>query len=221
MDFSGPEPADYANVETLNAAFLRLLCRGSAGEALRAQLPAGLDTRAAALSTAETRRLARAPFLLMSFRERDAELWRALTADASDEDLLAAASAGSEPGSLAAVGLAFLWQLARRNSYAARLFSGGTLAWCEQLAGITLLQLLRNVAAHPELPCLRTAGRYDVWAKLLGDGVSRNAARREAAQLAVLQAMLTSGARGGYRRLAAAACTAATPALGIAERRRR
>jgi hypothetical protein len=211
MDFSGPEPADYANVEALNAAFLRLLCRGSAGEALRAQLPVELGARAAALTSADRQRLARAPFLLMSFRERDA----------AEDDLLAAANAASELRWLAATGLAFLWQLARRNPYAARLYSGGTLEWCERLGGITLLQLLHNVAAHPELPCLRTAGRYDVWGKLLGDGAGRSAARREAAHLAVLQAMLTSGARRGYRRLAAAACNSATPALGIAERRRR
>lgn len=220
MDFSGPEPADYANVEALNAAFLRLMCRGSAGEALRAQLPAGLGARAAALTAANMRRLARAPFLLMSFRERDAQLWRALASDAADDDLLAAAGAASETRWLAAAGLAFLWQLARRSPYGARLYSGGTLEWCEMLGGITLLKLLRNAAAHPELPCPRTAGRYDVWGRLLGDGAGRNPARREAAHLAVLQAMLTSGARRGYRRLAAAACKSATPALGIAERRR-
>ena len=39
MDFSGPEPADFANVAALNRAFLLRLRSPSAGRDLRAHIP--------------------------------------------------------------------------------------------------------------------------------------------------------------------------------------
>lgn len=221
MDFSGPAAADYRNVTELNTAFLQILRGRHTGRPLRRQLPHDLQETAARLRDDELRYLAAAPFLLMSFRERDEELWHTLLSEPAETDLLAAMSAAGETDRLTAAGLGFLWQLAYRNPYATRLVSGAALDWCERLAEITLLRLLQNAAGHTDLLGLRSAGRYDVWRKLLDDGVSVDDRLREAAHLSVLQAMLTTGATLGRQRLRAAACSATTPALGIAEKPRR
>jgi hypothetical protein len=156
----------------------------------------------------------------MSFRERDAELWDTLLADEPEPDLFASAAPPAAVERLTAAGIGFLWLLACRNPFAARLVSGAGLDWCERLADTTLLRLVHAATGHADLLIPRTAGRYEVWPKLLDAGLSREAAVREAVHLSVLQAMLTSGAVRRYR-MRAAACAAPSPAATIRGRSRR
>lgn len=217
MDFSGPEAADYANVRSLNAVFLALLCSGADGAALRGHLPAEWRPVAQRLTDVQQERLASAPYLLMSFRERDAELWESLLDDGPEPDLFAATPPAAIER-LTVAGIGFLWLLACRNPFAARLISGAGLDWCERLTDTTLIHLVHAVTGHADLLIPRTAGRYEVWPKLLDAGLSGNPSVREAAHLSVLQAMLTSGAVRRYR-LRNAACSAQAPALTVHERR--
>lgn len=212
MDYSGPEKADFANVRSLNSAFLSILRGPLSGAALRQQLPASLRQRFADLTDLHLEHLAEAPYLLMSFRERDDDFWSLLTVDEPNLDLLQPEQAQGETERLVAAGLGFLWQLAQRNPYAARLVSGASLGWCERLADSTLLNLLRRAACHRDLPELRFAGAADIWNKLLGTGISARPEVRAAAQLSVLQSMLTTDPADRYRRMRAAACAAPDPA---------
>jgi len=90
MDFSGPEPADYANVESLNRAFLRCVRQASCGRYLRQQLPQKTQRLVEGLTDLHVERLSATPFLLLSLRERDESYWRALVNDESNGDLLVA-----------------------------------------------------------------------------------------------------------------------------------
>ena len=219
MEFSGPEIADFRNVESLNRRFLTLLRYSPVGRGLRQMLESSLRPIFASLTDLQIDRLSRVPFLLFSMRERDEEYWRFLLVEDRNDDLLVAADNGSETSQLATAGLAYMWQLARRNPYAARLISGATLNWCEQLAECTLLPILQNVAARDDLLQPRRADDTDFWIKLLGPGLSSRQEIRKAAQLSALQALLTSDLAARYRRLRTAACNSAMPSRQVAEKR--
>ena len=104
MDYEGLTTDDLANVTALNRAWLDI-GYGSPG----------------ALSLARIDRLAEAPFLLFSFREDDDVLWRRLLRDCPQADLIEdTITDDADLRSLQAAGLAFLWNLARRNPYVAR-----------------------------------------------------------------------------------------------------
>jgi len=72
MDYSGPEPADFANVTSLNHAFLMLLRKPAGGQSLRQKMTARLRPIARDLTDLQLGRLSATPFMLMSLRERDA-----------------------------------------------------------------------------------------------------------------------------------------------------
>ena len=117
MEYEGLTPDDLANVRALNRAWLR--------------------------STGRDERLAAAPFLLFSLREHDAELWERLLAEGAQHELFATQpTAGGKPSGLQAAGLAFLWELSRRNPYVARIIGGAPLDWCQRIAAETLVRLL-------------------------------------------------------------------------------
>ena len=141
MDFAGPQAADYANVRTLNRAFLNYLKHDSDGAQLCAQLPRSMQDRFANLDDNALGRLADAPFLLLSFRERDMARWQALTVASVNEQLLMPTRSAGAGAQLMAAGIGFLWQLVQRNPYAARLITGATLDWCERLSQSMLLEL--------------------------------------------------------------------------------
>jgi hypothetical protein len=215
MEYSAPNESDLANVRALNAAFLHDLCQGSAAIELRDEQVTGIREVFVALSAAQRQRLGSAPFLLFSLREHDAEFW---------DDCLAS---GQEPGTrdlfmvdrlqrdadlrLPAAALAFLWQLAGRNPYAARLVSGASVDWCERLADCTLVSLLSTVSARREFLQLRFAGNRPVLNKLLGAGVSSQAEVRYAAHIAAMQAMLLQIPTPMRSAMRAAACRIAPP----------
>lgn len=221
MDFQPPEPADLANVRALNAAFLDALCRQTLPERLLAGPPDGLQAACGDARVLE--RLERCPFLLFSLAEHDAPRWDRLFNQRrrARPDLVDAM--GSHADSTVTVVLAalgFLWQLARRRPYAARVVSGASLAWCEHLAECTLVDIYRFAGAETRLVAYRNAGNTAFWRRLLVSATSSEKPVRHAARLAALQMLLTETRTGTYRRLAAAACSMPSPARRVAEKGR-
>ena len=190
MDYTGPYSADFADVAVLNHAFLvRLRSPCAAGAHLRGYLPEQLHPVITALRDVQIERLSASPFLLLSLRERDAGFWQRLAFDHASPDLFGAQDESSDE--IAAAALSFLWHLARRNPYAARLVAGAGNDWCSLLTGTTLLTLLRQASGRRDLLHPRLAGDRTFWTKLLGPGLDSNAEVRVAAHTACLQTMLT------------------------------
>ena len=217
MDFRGPAHADYANVRSLNRTFLGMLRSSGAGAGLRSALPSMIEPQLVGLTDLQIERLSGCPFLLLSFREGDVDYWQRLLSHEPTGDLWA-----EPPGDglerILIAGLAFLWQLARRNPYAVRLVAGASVTWCEQLAAANLVDLLQNAAIRGDLLLPRFAGQAEPWSRLLGSGIASRSTVRSAAHLSVLQSMLTAATPTDQRRLRAAACRSPVPALGIADR---
>lgn len=221
MEFQGPEAADFNNVHILNFAWLSRLRQSAGGQQLRQSMPFSVRVMIKALTDMQVERLSATPFLLLSVRERDDDYWHDLFDVAAPAELFMGTATDAETGQLAAAGVAFLWHLARRNPYATRLVSGATLSWCERLANCTLLRLLRQTSGRNDLLQPRLANREEFWSKLLGPGISSETDVRHAAHLAALQSILTEDPALNYRPVSAAACTAPTPALHVAERNNR
>lgn len=178
MEYPGLTPDDLSNVRALNRAWLR--------------------------ATRRDERLAAAPFLLFSFHEHDAELWERLLAPGMQRDLFSEpAPAGSELAGLQSAGLAFLWEVSRRNPYAARIVGGAPLDWCRRIASETLVRVL-NCTGHRALLEPRFPDGAAVY-------------MRVSAHLAALQSMLTLGIDPDAARLPAAACRMQGPARRVAE----
>ena len=217
MDFRGPASADYANVRSLNRSFLGILRASGAGAAQRGVLPSIIEPQIAGLTDLQIERLSGCPFLLPSFREGDADFWERLLNDEPTGDLWTVPP-GNGLERILIAGLAFLWQLARRNPYAVRLVTGASVGWCEQLAAANLVDLLQTAATRSDLLSPRFAGQAEPWSRLLGPGIASTSTVRSAAHLSVLQSMLTTANPREQRRLRAAACRSPVPALGIAGR---
>ena len=146
MDFKRPASADYANVRSLNRTFLGMLREHELGAAQRVALPSMIRPQVLGLTDLQLERLSGCPFLLPSFREYDADFWQRLLADEPTGDLWAEPP-GAVMERVVTAGLAFLWQLARRNPFAVRLISGASIAWCEQLADVNLIDLLQALVS--------------------------------------------------------------------------
>ena len=220
MDYQGPQAADLADVHSLNTAFLACLhSPGTAAGLLLRRMSPALVERFAALNVRQLARLARTPFMLLSFREHDDEFWDGLLRRDVSRDLLAPLERPSDDiAQLTAAGMGFLWQLSKRNPYTARLLGGASLYWCERIATRTLMELLLRVIPCNHLLEPRLADNGDFWSKLLSAGVSPEREVRVAARLCALQTMLTQSPAAIYRRLPAAACNMPMPALRVAEK---
>lgn len=213
MDFKGPEPADLVDVHSINVAFLEYLS-GSQGQQMRQEMPSTLQPLVAALTDRQIQRLAGVPFLLLTLNESDDAYWSQFLIDSPVRDLFAASRSQGDPLSrIASAALGFLWQLARKNLYAARLISGASLNWCEQLASCTLLCVLQCAFEHQDLVGPRLAEHKVFWARLLGSGLSSADDVRRAAHLSALQTVLTPVDTTGSRRLRSAACYSSVPAF--------
>ena len=218
MDYQGPEPADLENVRALNTAFLEWLAGDDRNRALPAQSPALF----ASLEQRKLARLAQVPFMLFSLREYDEDYWRTLFSARRNMGLLSAMQKPDDTGSrLTNAALGFLWQLASRNPYAARLVSGASLAWCEQLAACTLMDLIDRVAEEPTLLEPRMGDDSELWTKLLTSGVSRKRDVRMAARVSALQSVLTGAAHSTYRQFATAARQLPAARMRVADDRQR
>lgn len=192
MDFAGPDVADFANVCALNRAFLALAHARRLPRACVHGLDERLCKRLQELSSPQANRLAATPFLLFSLRERDARFWEQLFRAAHNRDLFAVPSTNADDfARLTAAGLGFLWQLAQRNPYAARIIAGASLNWCEQIAERTFFQLLAIAGLRDDLLVLRFATDGGLWSKLLDGGVMREDFVRQSVHVSALQTLLT------------------------------
>lgn len=218
MEFQGPSATDYANVTALNRAFLALLRRDGTARRCLGELAEPLREKLVGLTAGQADRLAAAPFLLMSFRERDDRFWEQAFAAERHGDLFAAPSAASDDlVGLISAGLSFAWQLSKQNAYAARLICGASLHWCEQLTELTFMHLLSIAGRRDEVVTLRCAADGDLWTKLLGSGTSREQQVRRAAHISALQSVLTQASLPTDRQWRTAACATRRPSLQVAD----
>ena len=190
-EFPGPSPDDYTNVLALNTAFMKATSE---------------------LKGPQRGRLAAAPFLLFSLREDDVEWWASVLADQRQGDLMAAAEHESpELRRIQTAAMSFLWQLARRNPYAARIISGATIAWCEKITDLPLVTLLNRTGGRDDLMMSRLDDSTVNGERLLGSGTSSRRQIRRSSQLTALQTLLTRTRLDNYTQLPAAACSLSGP----------
>ena len=207
MHYHGPDQADLTHVFVLNTAFIAWQRTRQLETVHDSGMSAEIRARLAGLSSEQRERLARTPFLLMSLAEDDEVRWQSLFSEQQTRDLLQCVQIRDEVASrLTAAGLGFLWQLAQHNPYAARLVSGASLTWCEQLATCTLMDLFTRALEDETLLAPRMADKAGLWDKLLSAGVSNRRHLRLAARAAALQTVLTDTSVRPRRALAAAAC---------------
>lgn len=216
MAFDGPAPTDYRNVISLNRAYLSLLQRDLRARYGLRRLQTPLSDKITSLNKRQIERLAATPFLLLSYREGDDHYWGKVLGGSSGGDLFA--SSGSDDlDTLVSAGLGFIWQLARQNPYALRLFCGASLHWCEQIAEQTLYRLLVSVAAHGDILQLRAAHDHELWRKLLADGTNKETLVRRAAHISALQAVLTKPQHKKRQTWSLAAKSMSAPGLRVAD----
>ncbi len=214
MAFNGPFSVDFRNVCALNRTYLSLLrATPAAGQGVM-ELSNSLRRRITSLTPAQSGRLAAAPFMLMSLRERDDRLWEQIFS--SDSELLIE-RLPDDLLRLRAAALGFVWQLARQNPYTLRLICGASLHWCECIAERTLVELLAAVSPYADLLTLRRADDHDLWRKLLGDGISTDPRIRRATHMCALQTVLTRSAECLPKRWAVAACKTSATNLHVAD----
>lgn len=215
MDFSGPERSDLKDVQSINLAFLSYLV-STAGEPLRNCLPETLQPALQALSQRQVERLASVAFLLISIGESSGDCWSNSSPGRPVRDLFTPTRDESDPLSrIATAAAGFMWQLARKNPYAARVVSGATLAWCEELAEQTLLRVFECVGGDQRMLTPRMADNTVFWSRLLGAGVSSEFEIRRAAHLSALQSVLTQAAAVPAQRLQTAACYSSVPTMEL------
>jgi hypothetical protein len=218
MEFAGPESEDFINVFALNRAFLQLVSGKRDVNAARIVAPDSVTRRLHKLRDSQVENLSKTPFLLFSLREREADYWESIFANPGTRDLFTeSASRSDEQSRLVAASLGFLWQLAKRNPYAARLICGASLYWCEQIAETTICQLLAMAGLRSDLLTLRFSHDEELWRKLLQDGIRREQRIRDAAQLSALQFVLTRSDSYGQKSWPIAARTVQRPKFRVAD----
>ena len=131
--------------------------------------------------------------------------WERVLGQSSQPDLFAIpASIPKRQRNLQVNGLAFLWELSRRNPYATRIVTGAPLGWCERLASRTLVQVLA-CARRSDLAVRRFPANAPVY-------------QRVSAHMATLQSMLTAIDITAAGHLPAAACRMSAPARQVADK---
>ena len=178
MEYEGLTRDHLANVEALNRGWLRCW-RDS-------------DAPAGNLTNRLRDRAATAPFLLFSFREQDDDLWNRLLEKPRQPDLLdKPLRLDDELHAVQSNGLAFIWALAWRNPYAARIISGAPAGWCEKITSVTLMRVLESASGRSLIrPRLETTSMM----------------HKGFAQIGAFQSMLTAAQPVSAGRMKAAAC---------------
>ena len=193
MGFAGPNDADYANVVALNLEWLKLLQRDAAATRGLKVLPDALRERIISLGPFEMESLAATPFLLFSFQETDNAYWSRILDQCAEKDLFTE-TVSPAVDTLVCAALGFSWQLAQRNPYALRLFSGATVYWSERIAEMQFIELLQLVRSAGCIPQIRCGQQVDLWRKLLHNGTGGHTPCSRAAQITALQTLLTQQA---------------------------
>ncbi len=217
MEFPGPDTADLAEVHALNRAFLDYVA--GAGLALTVPLQRDLREALAQSGTRTRERMGKCPFLLFTLGESEPLRWTRVFDGRPVGDLVDALSRpGPDELRISSAAIAFLWQFARRNPYAARVVSGAPNSWCERLAACSLVDLF-DFAAHSEgLLHLRFGERHAFWQRLLLAGTSSEPEVRRTARVTALQTILTEPVAAVRQSLPAAACAMSVPVLEVADR---
>ena len=219
MDFQPPDSADLANVYSLNRAFLDLLASAAGHEDDRERGSAAYSQVIRELDQRHRLRLAETPFLLFSLAEDDLARWRPVFDSNYEFDLFDTPDRPAVSESrIVQAALGFLWQLAKKRPYSARVVSGATYFWCERLSLCTLVDLFDFASTEPHLLRMRLAENAAFWRKLLTGGTSDDASVRSAAKLSALQSVLTTIDDTSRERLPAAACSMPAPSTRVAER---
>ena len=212
MAFEGPTDGDFSNVQALNRVLLDIV----ASDARAIAMPGRLAERLAGLDAAARAHVAKAPVLLLSIAEDDAERWAPVFTSRPDRDLFSALNAPPpRVADLAAATLAFLWQLAARDAYAVRVISGAPVEWCQALKRALLVDVLEFCRHEPGLVSLRHADSETFWDRLLTGATADEQSIRLACRLAALQAMLT-GSADASRRPTRRAASSMRPAASVA-----
>ena len=194
-EYLPPDADDYSNVQELNQAWLLLTTD---------------------LRRPQRARLAAAPFLLFSLREHDLEWWREALETKSQTDWLQRAGTATDPmRRLQSAALGFVWQLAQRNAYAARLVSGAGVTWCEMLTKVPIVKLIEQVSDRADL----ASPRLDRESTLAVGALytSEHSAVRRSSHFAALQSLLTAPVVSPDEPLRAAACRMPRPRLKVAD----
>lgn len=189
-EYPGPSPDDYANVLALNTAFIK----------------ATSD-----LKGPQRGRLAAAPFLLFSLHENDTDWWANALADQRQGELMEAELSDPQLRRIQTAAMGFLWQLGRRNPYAARLVSGATITWCDQITALPLVTLLERIGRRDDLIRSQLLEAGPIGERLLGGGISSRPQIRRSSHLFVLHCLLTRARVDNLVRLPAAACSLSGP----------
>jgi len=212
MSYPSPGAADFAEVRTLNAAFLELL---RSDPSLSGQ-PSCLSAKLAALAGDRAARLAEAPFLLFSLREADGDFWERLHQGGDTRSLFDSETDGDrEAARLVAAALGFVWQMARQNPYTLRLICCASLNWAECIAEQPLVTLIRRAARVGDLLRLRADDSPHIWRRLLAAAAEPDPAVRAALLNTVLQTLLVQSANGGRGTLQSAACRMDVPVASM------
>ena len=213
MTYDGPGESELANVAALNVEFLQLMQT----EDDDFGLATAERERLRSLTRRQREWLAAAPFLLLSLDESNSELWhRVLTDDTVD--LFSEQSPQSDAvADLVTTAGGFLWQLANRSRYSARLLSGASKRWCDDVIACTYFDFSTRIRRHNGLLLARGAANADLWSKLLAQGIDSRRAARDAAHLTALHMVLTGTAQHRQRRWPLAACPTAAPQLSVAD----
>jgi hypothetical protein len=219
MQFQGPEAADLHTIRALNVAFIDAVAAGQLNAGTAGKTGQRLYARIRELDSQRRARLADCPFLLHSLPGASAPCWSRLFTAAPQDNLFAGQRGASVAlVRLGAATLAFLWELSRRNPYAARLVSGASLGWCEQLADCDPVALTGFIAGESDMVFPRMPERESFWTRMLEAGTNASDEIREAAHLSGLQTLLTAEGKTTYRRLPAAACRMPARAMRVADR---
>ncbi len=195
-EFPGPGADDYENVLALNRVFLDLSTNHKGPQ---------------------KGRLAVAPFLLFSLRENELPWWEGVLSVGRQGDLLQPPNLASDDvRALQAASLGFLWQLARRNAYAARIITGAGPGWCEMLIEQPLITLLERVGTRADLMRSRLDAPHGADARFLTGGASSRTKLRHSSHIVALQSMLTSNREEPSIPASAAACNLSIPSASVA-----
>lgn len=194
-DYQPPSSDDYGNVAELNQAWLK----------------ATTD-----MHRPQRSRLAEAPFLLFTLREYDLEWWREALQEKSQADWMQHNKATESLFRIHSAALGFLWQLALRNPYAARLVSGASITWCEMLTEVPLVKLIDQVADRADLS--RSRLDIDTTAFFNADCTSAQKPIRRASHFVALQSLLTTPVVDHDHSLRSAACRMPRARLKVADK---
>lgn len=214
MSLLPPDPDDLDNVRALNLRYLELVADGDLS--LQCALPLDLAGAIRAFDAQQRARLAASPFLLfVTGVDTDGERSRAVGRSA---DLFDPIPRPASPSArLHAAALGFLWELARRRPYAARVLSGLSADRCAMIAESTPVALFTEARVGADALALRAGDDAVFWRRLVAAAQSDDPSVAEAARIAALQTALARTAAGVQ--LPAAACSMRSASRKVADRR--